>query len=116
MSTVLQNKKKKEPRDNESSDQNLLLPIANVSRVVKDVLPVEAKISREAKKCIQECVSEFVYFISSEAADKCKCEKRKTINGDDIVRSMESLGFENFSRALKTYLFKYRELERSSKQ
>lgn len=64
-------KKTKESSEdnNDSSDHDLLLPIANVSRVIKDVLPERAKISREAKKCIQECVSEFIFFVASEG--KC---------------------------------------------
>ncbi|KAF3955604.1 hypothetical protein CMV_019187, partial [Castanea mollissima] len=33
----------------------------------------------------QECVSEFISFITSEASDKCQREKRKTINGDDLL-------------------------------
>ena len=43
-------------------------------------------------KGIQECVSEFISFITSEASDKCQNEKRKTINGDDILWAMTTLG------------------------
>ena len=42
----------------------------------------------------QMCVSEFISFITSEASDKCVHEKRKTINGDDILFAMTSLGFD----------------------
>ena len=51
----------------------------------KKVLPNNAKIAKEAKESIQECVSEFISFITSEASDKCQQEKRKTINGDDLL-------------------------------
>lgn len=43
-----------------------LLPIANVSRIMKKALPEGAKISKDAKRCVQECVSEFISFISGE--------------------------------------------------
>lgn len=66
MSERPRKKVKEAAGDNDGSDQDLLLPIANVSRVIKDVLPERAKISREAKKCIQECVSEFIFFVASE--------------------------------------------------
>jgi hypothetical protein len=37
-------------------------------------------------------------------------EKRKTINGEDILTSMRALGFDNYEGVLKIYLAKYREV------
>lgn len=85
------------------------IPIANVLRIMKTALPENAKIAKEAKECVQECISEFISFITSEASEKCSQEKRKTVNGEDILFAMTSLGFENYSEALKIYLTKYRE-------
>ncbi|KAJ1977502.1 transcriptional activator hap3 [Dimargaris xerosporica] len=90
-------------------EQDRFLPIANVARIMKRALPENAKIAKEAKETIQECVSEFISFITSEASDRCQQEKRKTINGEDILWAMQSLGFENYAEALKVYLQKYRE-------
>mgnify|MGYP001069495844 FL=1 len=93
-------------------EQDRFLPIANVSRIMKKALPSNAKIAKDAKECVQECVSEFISFITSEgklfffdryrtcmlttefictltASDKCKGEKRKTINGEDILYAMQ---------------------------
>lgn len=44
------------------------------------------------------------------ASEKCQQEKRKTVNGEDILFAMTSLGFENYAEALKIYLSKYREV------
>jgi len=33
---------------------------------MKGALPENAKIAKEAKECMQECVSEFISFITSE--------------------------------------------------
>jgi histone H3/H4 len=33
---------------------------------MKGALPDNAKIAKEAKECMQECVSEFISFITSE--------------------------------------------------
>lgn len=44
------------------------------------------------------------------ASEKCQQEKRKTVNGEDILFAMTSLGFENYSEALKIYLARYREV------
>lgn len=46
----------------------------------------------------------------SLASEKCQQEKRKTVNGEDILFAMTSLGFENYAEALKIYLSKYREV------
>jgi nuclear transcription Y subunit beta len=93
----------------EVKEQDRWLPIANVARIMKSALPENAKIAKEAKECMQECVSEFISFITSEASEKCQQEKRKTVNGEDILFAMTSLGFENYSEALKIYLARYRE-------
>lgn len=92
-------------------EQDRLLPIANVSRIMKKALPANAKISKDAKETVQECVSEFISFITGEASDKCQREKRKTINGDDLLWAMTTLGFEEYVEPLKIYLQKYREME-----
>jgi nuclear transcription Y subunit beta len=134
-------------------EQDRFLPIANVSRIMKKALPSNAKISKDAKETVQECVSEFISFITGmssifmfsvcvrmftilasleehlefclsvmvqtimwaanagEASDKCQREKRKTINGDDLLWAMSTLGFEDYVEPLKVYLHKYRELE-----
>jgi len=49
-------------------------------------------------------------LIRSSASEKCQQEKRKTVNGEDILFAMTSTGFENYAEALKIYLAKYREV------
>ena len=90
-------------------DQDRFLPIANVAKLMKKAIPERGKIAKEAKECVQECVSEFISFITSEAAERCSIEKRKTINGEDILFAMSNLGFDNYLEPLKVYLQKYRE-------
>ncbi len=80
---------------------------------MKGSVPLTAKISKEAKECVQECVSEFISFITSEAAEKCQMEKRKTIGGEDILYAMATLGFENYAETLKIHLAKLRQVRPS---
>ncbi|KAK0746043.1 histone-fold-containing protein [Schizothecium vesticola] len=98
----------------DSHDANIR-NFAPVARIMKNALPENAKIAKEAKECMQECVSEFISFITSEASEKCHQEKRKTVNGEDILFAMTSLGFENYNEALKIYLSKYREQSQSNR-
>ncbi|SCV70006.1 BQ2448_1400 [Microbotryum intermedium] len=91
-------------------EQDRFLPIANVARVMKRVLPSSTKVSKESKEIMQECTSEFISFITSEAAERCSAEKRKTVNGEDLLFAMNSLGFENYAEVMKIYLSKWRAL------
>ncbi|KAK7277938.1 hypothetical protein RJT34_22958 [Clitoria ternatea] len=93
-------------------EQDRALPIANVGRIMKQILPPSAKISKEGKQLMQECVTEFISFVTGEASDKCHKENRKTLNGDDICWALSSLGFDNYAEAIATYLHKYRQAER----
>ncbi|KAE8721929.1 Nuclear transcription factor Y subunit B-3 [Hibiscus syriacus] len=97
--------------NNNNKEQDRFLPIANVGRIMKKVIPSNGKISKDAKETVQECVSEFISFVTGEASDKCQREKRKTINGDDIIWAITTLGFEEYVGPLKLYLSKYREIE-----
>ncbi|KAG6773195.1 hypothetical protein POTOM_020456 [Populus tomentosa] len=93
-------------------EQDRLLPVANVGRMMKKILPPTAKISKEAKQTMQECATEFISFVTGEASDKCQKENRKTVNGDDICWALISLGFDDHAEAMVRYLHKYREAER----
>jgi len=55
---------------------------------MKGALPDNAKIAKEAKECMQECVSEFISFITSEGESRVESvvllsgkEKRADENG-----------------------------------
>lgn len=96
-------------------EQDRFLPIANISRIMRRGVPDNGKIAKDAKESVQECVSEFISFITSEASDKCMKEKRKTINGDDLIWSLGTLGFEEYVEPLKHYLKLYRETEGDTK-
>lgn len=72
-------------------------------------------IAKDAKECVQECVSEFISFITSEASERCHQEKRKTINGEDILFAMSTLGFDSYVEPLKLYLQKFREAMKGEK-
>ncbi|KAL8105321.1 hypothetical protein AgCh_029204 [Apium graveolens] len=93
------------------AEQDLRLPIANIGRIMKQILPPNAKISKEGKETMQECVSEFICFITEEASEKCREDKRKILSGDDICWAMQNLGMENFAGPLRRYLQRYKQFE-----
>ncbi|KAL6990618.1 Nuclear transcription factor Y subunit B-6 [Sarracenia purpurea var. burkii] len=92
-------------------EQDRFMPIANVIRIMRKILPPHAKISDEAKETIQECVSEFISFITGEANERCQREQRKTITAEDVLWAMSKLGFDDYIEPLTVYLNRYREFE-----
>ncbi|MQL81063.1 hypothetical protein Taro_013528 [Colocasia esculenta] len=94
-------------------EQDRYLPIANVIRLMRKILPTHAKISDDTKESVQECVSEFIGFITSEANERCRLEQRKTITAEDLLCSMAKLGFDDYIGPLTLYLQRYRDAEGS---
>ncbi|CAN4126996.1 unnamed protein product [Withania somnifera] len=92
-------------------EQDRFMPIANVIRIMRRILPPHAKISDDSKETIQECVSEFISFVTGEANERCKSEQRKTITAEDVLWAMSKLGFDDFIEPLTLYLHRYREFD-----
>lgn len=75
-------------------------------------MPAHAKISEDAKETIQECVSEFISFVTSEANMRCHEEEHhKTITAEDLLWTMNNLGFDDYIEPLTMYLSHLREFE-----
>jgi len=82
---------------------------SSVFKIMREALSPDDKLTKQANECIQECVSESISFITSEAAERAQQEHRKIIHANDVLWAMESPGFENYAEALKAYLDGYRE-------
>lgn len=87
------------------------MPIANVIRLMRKIIPSHAKISDDAKETIQECVSEFISFVTGEANARCQHEQRKTITAEDVLWAMDTLGFDEYIEPLTIYLNRFRDID-----
>ncbi|ELA41444.1 uncharacterized protein VICG_01549 [Vittaforma corneae ATCC 50505] len=85
------------------------LPIANVSKIMKDAMPNAAKISKESKELMGKCASEFIAIITCRAKNICECEARKTVTGDDLIRAMEDLDLPYYSEITKIFFERYKD-------
>uniref|UniRef100_A0A803LQ78 Transcription factor CBF/NF-Y/archaeal histone domain-containing protein n=1 Tax=Chenopodium quinoa TaxID=63459 RepID=A0A803LQ78_CHEQI len=97
------------PRRRREQDQHI--PISNIIRVMRQILPASANICDEAKETIQECISKFINHITEEANKIRSEEQRKVLTADDIVAAMFKKRFESYADLLSTYLYRYREAE-----
>ncbi|KAM0931024.1 hypothetical protein ACQ4PT_000535 [Festuca glaucescens] len=87
------------------------MPIANVIRIMRRVLPPHTKISDDAKELIQDCVSEFISFVTGEANERCHAEHRKNVTAEDVVWAMDHLGFDDYVMPLTAFLQRMRGCE-----
>ncbi|XP_049852219.1 uncharacterized protein LOC126329978 [Schistocerca gregaria] len=104
-----------QPIECHNDSKNVVLPWANVGRLMKISVPIGTKVARPAQECVQSCISEFISFVTGESSDLCMKKKKKVITGDDIIKALKSLGFDNYVQPLQIYLDKYREARKLEK-
>lgn len=82
-----------EPIESESPlrEQDRLLPMANVARLMAYELPPGAKIARESKVLMQELMSEFLCFVTAEASEISLAANHKAVTMQDCSAAMKEL-------------------------
>lgn len=85
------------------------LPMANLVRLMRQVIPKGVKISSRAKDLTHDCAIEFVGFLAGEASELARAQHRRTISPEDFTRSLQALGFDDYVRPMSTYISRYRE-------
>lgn len=85
-------------------EQDRLLPAANIARIMAGALPDGAKISREAKRFMQECVSEFICFLTSEVNDRCQQRQQRLMTARDFITALHDLDLADFAAPAEAML------------
>ncbi|EQC33200.1 hypothetical protein SDRG_09184 [Saprolegnia diclina VS20] len=90
-----------------ADDDHLYIPVRNINKVMKAALPKESKvkIAEDAKELMQECVTEFLLYLTSETRDQAIINKRgkTTLTGSDALRALYNLGFTPYGDILGLY-------------
>ena len=75
-------------------EQDRLMPIANIGKIMARQLAYtgHSKISEDTKRLMQECATEFICFIMSDANDQATQTKRKAVSGQDIIDACGHMG------------------------
>ncbi|KAG2582618.1 hypothetical protein PVAP13_6KG156900 [Panicum virgatum] len=101
------------PADCASSDgkeraAGTALPMANIERLMRQVIPKGFRISSSSKQLTHDCTVEFACFITGEASEQARAQHRRTIRPEDYISSFEALGFDNYVETMSTYIRRYR--------
>jgi len=95
--------------------EDLNLPNAVVSRIIKEALPPSVKVSKEAQAAVAKAASVFVLYATSCANNVAIKGHRKTINGNDVIKAMEDMEFNKFIDPLENSLETWKESQQKKK-
>ncbi|KAL6912205.1 hypothetical protein ACP4OV_001010 [Aristida adscensionis] len=89
------------------------LPMANLVRLMRQVIPANVKISSNAKRLTHDCAVEFVGFVGGEASERARAQHRRTIAPEDFTWSFRELGLDDYVEPMCTYIRRYRGYHRN---
>jgi len=84
--------------------EDLNLPSSVVTKIIKDALPPNVKVSKEANAAVAKAASVFVLYATSCANNVASKNKRKMLHGSDVIAAMEEMEFAKFVRPLESSL------------
>lgn len=96
--------------------EDLNLPNAVITRIIKEALPDGVNVSKEARRAISQAASVFVLYATSCANNFAMKAKRKTLNAGDVLAAMEEMEFERFLEPLKEALEVYKKGQKGKKE
>ncbi|KAF6167322.1 hypothetical protein GIB67_043183 [Kingdonia uniflora] len=78
------------------SKEDVSLPKATMTKIIKEMLPPDVRVARDAQDLLVECCVEFINLISSESNDVCNREEKRTIAPEHVLKALEVLGFGDY--------------------
>ncbi|KAF0022321.1 hypothetical protein F2P81_025427 [Scophthalmus maximus] len=96
--------------------EDLNLPNAVITRIIKEALPDGVNVSKEARRAISQAASVFVLYATSCANNFAMKAKRKTLNAGDVMSAMEEMEFERFLEPLREALEVYKKGVKGKKE
>lgn len=78
------------------SKEDASLPKATMTKIIKEMLPPDVRVARDAQDLLIECCVEFINLISSESNEVCNREEKRTIAPEHVIKALEVLGFGEY--------------------
>ncbi|KAK7388797.1 hypothetical protein VNO78_23624 [Psophocarpus tetragonolobus] len=78
------------------SKEDASLPKATMTKIIKEMLPPDVRVARDAQDLLIECCVEFINLISSESNEVCNREDKRTIAPEHVLKALQVLGFGDY--------------------
>ncbi|CAH2044129.1 unnamed protein product [Thlaspi arvense] len=83
------------------SKEDASLPKATMTKIIKEMLPPDVRVARDAQDlliecCVDICFAEFINLVSSESNDVCNKEDKRTIAPEHVLKALQVLGFGEY--------------------
>ncbi|XP_038879126.1 protein Dr1 homolog isoform X1 [Benincasa hispida] len=78
------------------SKEDASLPKATMTKIIKEMLPPDVRVARDAQDLLIECCVEFINLVSSESNEVCSKEEKRTIAPEHVLKALEVLGFSEY--------------------
>lgn len=95
--------------------EDLNLPAAIVTRLIKEALPPGANVSKEARAGISKAASVFVIYLTATSTLIARKSNLKAVQTNNIFEALEELEFGNFTEPLKKELETFRKIMKEKK-
>ncbi|XP_045626300.1 DNA polymerase epsilon subunit 3 [Procambarus clarkii] len=96
--------------------EDLNLPNAVITRIIKDTLPEGISVAKEARSAIAKAASVFVLYTTSTANSLAQKNKKKTVSAQDVFTAMKEMEFEKFIESLQESLEVHKKSQQSKKE
>ncbi|PIA39514.1 hypothetical protein AQUCO_02600163v1 [Aquilegia coerulea] len=84
------------------SKEDVTLPKATMFKIIKEMLPPEVRVARDAQDLLVECCVEFINLVSSESNEVCSKEEKRTIAPEHVIKALQVLGFGEYIQEVCT--------------
>ncbi|XP_063701099.1 DNA polymerase epsilon subunit 3 [Culicoides brevitarsis] len=96
--------------------EDLNLPNAVVTRLMKEALPDGISISKEARSALTRAASVYILYLTTAASTAAKDKNLKTLNANHVFEALEEIEFENYVDPLKAFLETYRSSQKEKRE
>ncbi len=91
----------------ESKSPDFEPPQASVNRIVKQVLPPNIQLTRDARAAFTRAAGVFIFYLTHCANEFSKEGKRQTIYASDIKKALVELDFEDLEGPFEEFMEVY---------
>ncbi|XP_012287304.1 DNA polymerase epsilon subunit 3 [Orussus abietinus] len=95
--------------------EDLNLPNAVVTRIIKEALPSGVTVGKEARAAVTKAAFIFILYLTSSANSVAKKANRKTISSADVIQAMEDIDFDQFIEPLQEALENFKKTQKEKK-